>query len=121
MRKVFYEDKERNIRFIQNPREDSNSYHVSIGKDYFCLPRNTFFNLSTAETSTPYLQRILDKINPEIDSILKNNKLDYKDLHIIMLTVRKIELEEDLIASLKEEITEEEIRGLEEKRRTNNH
>lgn len=81
----FFEDKEKGIKFIPNPR-DEGAYQVVIGdKGHFYLPDGMVRDLSHPLVSTEELERKLGWYDPTIPIILKDNYLTYKDLHIAIL------------------------------------
>jgi hypothetical protein len=93
--RVFYEDKERGIKFVQYPK-DIGSYHVFIGEDNFYIPDGVISDLASQKTETSDIRDSFQAMNPNIRYILEKNNITYQDIHIALLKVKIQELEEQI-------------------------
>ncbi len=103
--RAFYEDKEKRIRFVQNPMEHG-AYDVFIGQDHFYIPDRVIPDLGSPHTLTSRVMDGLNAMNPSIGYILEINNITSQDFHIALLKVRNLELEDEIanILSLSQEL-----------------
>ena len=94
-RAAFYEDKEKGIRFVQNPREHR-AYDVFIGDDHFYIPARVIPDLGSESSSTRRVMMGLEAMNPNIRYILETNTVSPEQFHIALLKVRNLELEDEI-------------------------
>ncbi len=93
--RAYYEDKEKGIRFVQNPREHL-AYDVFVGDDHFYIPDGVIPDLGSTSFSTRRVMMGLEAMNPTIIYVLQENKVSPEQFHIALLKVRNLELEDEI-------------------------
>ena len=69
--KPFYEDKERGVRFVNNPNDDVDAYDVYIGPDHFYISGRCIHDLASTVSTTEDTTKKLRNLNSTIHLILE--------------------------------------------------
>ncbi len=91
----FFEDKERGLKFIPNPR-DPGAYHIMVKGKYHIYLHHGWEELAGHDVTTKRVgYAFQDASGGNAGYILRENGLDFRDLHLALLKLRIKEIERD--------------------------